>query len=37
MSGEETLRRMQLTHANVRVLLTSGYNQVEAVERYLAT
>jgi PAS domain S-box-containing protein len=34
MSGEEALRHMQLINPQVRVLLTSGYNEVEAVQRF---
>jgi PAS domain S-box-containing protein len=34
MSGEQTLREMQLIRPAVRVLLTSGYNEVEAVQRF---
>jgi len=34
ISGEETLRRLQVADPNVRVLLTSGYNEDEAVERF---
>jgi two-component system cell cycle sensor histidine kinase/response regulator CckA len=34
MSGEQALREMQLLHPGVRVLLTSGYNEVEAVQRF---
>jgi PAS domain S-box-containing protein len=34
MSGEEALRQMQLVNPQVRVLLTSGYNEVEAVQRF---
>ncbi len=34
MSGEETLRELQLLHPDVRVLLTSGYNEVEAMQRF---
>lgn len=34
MSGEEALRHMQMINPNVRVLLTSGYNEVEAVQRF---
>jgi PAS domain S-box-containing protein len=34
MSGEQTLREMQLIRPGVRVLLTSGYNEVEAVQRF---
>jgi len=34
MSGEETLRQLQTMNSEVRVLLTSGYNEVEAVQRF---
>ncbi len=34
MSGEQTLREMQTMRPTVRVLLTSGYNEVEAVQRF---
>ena len=34
MSGEETLRQLQLLNPHVKVLLTSGYNEVEAVQRF---
>jgi len=34
MSGEETLRQLQLLNPGVKVLLTSGYNEVEAVQRF---
>jgi CheY-like chemotaxis protein len=34
MGGEEALRHMQLINPRVRVLLTSGYNEVEAVHRF---
>jgi CheY-like chemotaxis protein len=34
MSGEETLQRLQAIRPNVRVLLTSGYNQLEVVRRF---
>jgi two-component system cell cycle sensor histidine kinase/response regulator CckA len=34
MSGEQTLRELQLLRPSVRVLLTSGYNEVEAVQRF---
>jgi two-component system, cell cycle sensor histidine kinase and response regulator CckA len=34
MSGEETLRRLQAENPRVKVLLSSGYNQVEAVQRF---
>jgi PAS domain S-box-containing protein len=34
MSGEETLRRLQILNPNVKVLLSSGYNEIEAVQRF---
>jgi PAS domain S-box-containing protein len=34
MSGEETLVRLQTVNPGVRVLLTSGYNEVEALQRF---
>jgi CheY-like chemotaxis protein len=34
MSGEEALHHMQSINPHVRVLLTSGYNEVEAVRRF---
>ena len=34
MSGEETLSRLQTINPQVRVLLTSGYNEVEAIQRF---
>jgi two-component system, cell cycle sensor histidine kinase and response regulator CckA len=34
MNGEQTLRELQLIRPSVRVLLTSGYNEVEAVQRF---
>jgi len=34
MSGEETLRQLQAIRREVRVLLTSGYNEAEAVQRF---
>jgi PAS domain S-box-containing protein len=34
MSGEETLRRLHGINPQVKVLLTSGYNEVEAVQRF---
>ncbi|HEV3198703.1 MAG TPA: PAS domain S-box protein [Bryobacteraceae bacterium] len=34
MNGEEALRNMQMINPRVRVLLTSGYNEVEAVQRF---
>jgi CheY-like chemotaxis protein len=33
-SGEQALREMQEINPRVRVLLTSGYNEVEAVQRF---
>jgi FixJ family two-component response regulator len=34
MSGEETLRRLQAIRPNVCVVLSSGYNELEAVRRF---
>ncbi len=34
VSGEEALRQLQGINAKVRVLLSSGYNEVEAVQRF---
>ena len=34
MSGEQTLRELQTIRPTVRVLLTSGYNEVEAMQRF---
>jgi PAS domain S-box-containing protein len=34
MSGEETLGHLQTVNPRVRVLLTSGYNEIEAVQRF---
>jgi len=34
MNGEETLTHLQVLDPGVRVLLTSGYNEVEAVQRF---
>ncbi len=34
MSGEQTLRELKLVRPNLKVLLTSGYNEVEAVHRF---
>jgi PAS domain S-box-containing protein len=34
MSGEQALRELQIIRASVKVLLTSGYNEVEAVQRF---
>ncbi|HEY7390926.1 MAG TPA: PAS domain S-box protein, partial [Bryobacteraceae bacterium] len=34
MSGEETLRNLKLIQPEVKVLLSSGYNEVEAIRRF---
>jgi PAS domain S-box-containing protein len=34
MGGEETLRQLKTINPGVRVLLSSGYNETEAVERF---
>ena len=34
MSGEETLRRLQGIRSDVKAILTSGYNEVEAIQRF---
>ncbi len=34
MNGEETLRHLQQVNPRVKVLLSSGYNEVEAVQRF---
>ena len=34
MNGEEALRQMQMINPQARVLLSSGYNEVEAVQRF---
>jgi two-component system, cell cycle sensor histidine kinase and response regulator CckA len=34
MSGEETFRQLKTTDPNVRVILSSGYNEVEAIRRF---
>jgi len=34
MNGEEVLREMQAIDPRVRVLLSSGYNEVEAIQRF---
>jgi two-component system, cell cycle sensor histidine kinase and response regulator CckA len=34
MSGEETLRNLKLIHPHVPVLLSSGFNEVEAIRRF---
>ena len=35
MDGEEALRSLKTIHPNVRVLLSSGFNEVEAVRRFV--
>jgi CheY-like chemotaxis protein len=34
MSGEEAFRRIRMISPDVRVLLSSGYNEVEAIRRF---
>jgi two-component system cell cycle sensor histidine kinase/response regulator CckA len=34
MSGEEVLREMRVIAPSVKVLLSSGFNQVEAIRRF---
>jgi PAS domain S-box-containing protein len=34
MSGEDTLRRLQTLNPGVKVVLTSGYNEAEAIQRF---
>ena len=34
MSGEETFRRLRAIRPDVKVILSSGYNEVEAVRRF---
>jgi PAS domain S-box-containing protein len=34
MSGEETFRQLRMMRSNVPVILSSGYNEVEAVKRF---
>jgi two-component system cell cycle sensor histidine kinase/response regulator CckA len=34
MGGEETLRQLQLLHPDVRVILSSGYNEMEAIRLF---
>jgi FixJ family two-component response regulator len=34
MNGEEAFSRMKAIKPNVRVILSSGYNEVEAVRRF---
>jgi two-component system, cell cycle sensor histidine kinase and response regulator CckA len=35
MSGEETLRRLKSIEPDVKVILSSGYNEVEIINRFL--
>jgi len=35
MGGEETLRQMRALNPDVRVVLSSGYNEVEAIQRFI--
>ena len=34
MSGEETLRHLKASQPNVKVILSSGFNEVEAIQRF---
>jgi len=34
MNGEETLRRLKLINPSVPILLSSGYNEMEAIQRF---
>ena len=34
MNGEEVLRELKIIYPEVRVLLSSGFNEVEAVRRF---
>ena len=34
MNGEETLRRLKLINPNIPILLSSGYNEMEAIQRF---
>jgi len=34
MSGEETLRQLKNIRPEVRVVLSSGYNEIEAVQHF---
>jgi FixJ family two-component response regulator len=34
MSGEETFRYLRLIRPDVKVILSSGYNEVEAISRF---
>jgi FixJ family two-component response regulator len=34
MTGEETFRQLKTTNPNVKVILSSGYNEVEAIRRF---
>jgi CheY-like chemotaxis protein len=35
MSGEETLQRLRVIRADVPILISSGYNEVEVIKRFL--
>ena len=35
MGGEEAFREMRLLHPEIRVILSSGYNEVEAMNRFM--
>jgi len=35
MGGEEAFREMRLLHPDIRVILSSGYNEVEAMSRFM--
>ncbi|WP_257313342.1 response regulator [Geothrix fuzhouensis] len=35
MGGEEAFREMRLLHPEIRVILSSGYNEVEAMSRFM--
>ena len=34
MSGEETFRQIRMISPDVRVILSSGYNEMEAIRRF---
>ena len=34
MNGEEALRRLKLINPDVPILLSSGYNEMEAIQRF---
>jgi FixJ family two-component response regulator len=36
MSGEETFRELRAVNPNVPVILSSGYNEIEATRRFTA-